>query len=183
MSRIGRTPITIPQGVQVDIADHRVTVTGPGGTLSRAFPRDMLIDMRDGQMVVSRPSDGRRHRSLHGLTRTLLANMVQGVTAGFQKRLELSGVGYRAQKVGEKLVFQLGFSHPVEMPPPPGVSFSVEGTNRVTVSGIDKELVGEVAAAIRRVRRWESYQGKGIRYAEERIRLKAGKAGAKKKGK
>ena len=177
MSRIGQLPIPIPQGIVVDIKGGEVVVRGAKGELRRSFHPDISITLKDGNLIISRPDDERLHRSLHGLTRTLLANMVIGVTQGFEKSLEIVGVGYRAQKVGDKLVFQVGFTHPVEISPPPGISFAVEGTNRVKVSGIDKELVGEVAAKIRRVRPPDSYKGKGIRYSGERIRLKPGKAG------
>lgn len=167
--------------MQVDIKDGTVTVRGPKGTLSRRFHPDMRIEQRESEIVVSRPSDNRLHKSLHGLTRSLLANMVQGVTTGFTRRLEVSGVGYRAQQTGKDLVLQVGYSHPVQVEPPDGISFAVEGTNRIIVSGIDKELVGETAARIRRVRKPEPYKGKGIKFAEEQIRRKVGKTGGKKK--
>jgi len=178
VSRIGRKPIPIPEGVEVKIEGNRVTVKGPKGELSRTFHPDMIISVQDGQIVVSRPSDDRRHRALHGLTRSLLANMVTGVTQGYRKQLELVGVGYRAEMRGENLVLHVGFSHPVEIKPPPGITFSVEGRYKIiNVDGIDKELVGEWAARIRRVRKPEPYKGKGIRYVGERVRRKAGKAG------
>jgi len=154
-----------------------VTVEGTKGKLVRLFHPDMSIALKDGSLIVSRPSDNRNHRALHGLTRSLLANMVEGVTKGFEKVLELSGVGYRAQKAGNKLSLQIGFSHPVDFSPPAGVEIVVEGTNRVRIIGIDKELVGETAAQIRAIRPTDSYKGKGIKYAGEKLRLKPGKAG------
>ncbi len=181
MSRIGRMPIPVPQGVQVEVKDNVVTVTGPKGTLTRQFHRDMDIEQRDSELVVSRPSESRVHRSLHGLTRTLLANMVIGVTTGFTRRLEVAGVGYRAQQAGKDVVLQVGFSHPVQMQAPEGVSLAVEGQNRIVVSGIDKELVGQTAARLRGVKPPEPYKGKGIKYAEETVRRKVGKTGGKKK--
>lgn len=178
MSRIGRQPVPLPEGVRVSVAaGNQVTVQGPKGTLSRSLDPELTIRLQDGALWVQRPSDVRRHRAMHGLSRALLANMVQGVSEGFTKVLEVSRVGYRVQQVGGKLVLQVGFSHPVEVLPPQGIAFAVEGQNRVTVSGIDKELVGEVAARIRRVRPPEPYKGKGIRYAGEEVRRKAGKAG------
>lgn len=176
MSRIGRMPITVPTGVKVAIKEGEVTVTGPNGELHRCFSPDISIAQQDNTLIVSRPSDSKRHRSLHGLTRSLLANMVEGVTRGFDKTLEIVGVGYRAEKTGDKLVFRLGFSHPVEVTPLPGVSLSVEGANRIRVSGINKEMVGQMAAEIRAIRPPDVYKGKGIRYAGEVVRLKAGKA-------
>lgn len=177
MSRIGRMPIAVPPGVSVSIDGGRVTVKGPKGELSREFSPEMSIVLEGDRLTVSRPSDDRVHRSLHGLTRSLLANMVEGVTAGFEKTLEIVGVGYRAEKRADSLVINVGYSHPVEVKPLPGVSLSVEGANRMKVSGIDKEMVGEMAARIRAVRPPDSYKGKGIRYAGEEVRLKAGKAG------
>jgi len=176
MSRIGRLPIPVPTAVQVDIEGANVKVTGPKGNLSRTVDSEMRLHMEDGRLVVTRPSDDPRHRAMHGLTRALVANMVTGVETGFRKTLELVGVGYRAQKQGDKLVLSLGFSHPVEVDPPPGISFEVEG-NRVHIDGIDKEQVGQVAADIRKRRPPEPYLGKGIRYAGERVRRKAGKSG------
>lgn len=177
MSRVGKKPINLPPGVEVLVNEvNEVVVRGPKGELRRSFHPDLSIKLQDGTIVVTRPTDNRIHRSLHGLTRALLANMVQGVSEGFTKTLEVVGTGYRAQKVGEKLVLQLGYSHPVEFVPPPGVSISVEG-NRVKVSGIDKELVGEVAARIRRLRPPDRYKGKGVRYLGEQLMLKPGKAG------
>ena len=177
MSRIGRLPIPIPDQVTVEIGDgNRIRVQGPRGTLEREVPRDMAVSIDDGAVRVARPSDQPKHRSLHGLTRTLVANMVTGVAEGFTKTLEIQGVGYRAQKQGEGLVLQLGFSHPVPVEPPAGISFDVEG-NRVLVRGVDKQLVGQVAANIRSLRPPEPYKGKGVRYLGERVRRKAGKAG------
>jgi large subunit ribosomal protein L6 len=170
-------PITVPQGVRVSIKQEEVTVTGPKGELHRRFNPDMSITLDDNNLMVSRPSDNRVHRSLHGLTRSLLANMVEGVTRGFEKGLEIMGVGYRAEKVEDKLVLRIGFSHLVEVLPIPGVTLSVEGSNRIKVTGIDKEVVGEMAARIRAIRPPDAYKGKGIRYAGESVRLKAGKAG------
>jgi large subunit ribosomal protein L6 len=169
-------PIPVPQGVKVNIAEDGVTVTGPKGELSRRFNSDIGITRDNDNLIVSRPSDSKEHRSLHGLTRSLLANMVQGVSQGFERKLEIVGVGYRAEKSGDKLVLRIGFSHPVEVTPLPGVSLEVEGNN-IKVSGIDKEVVGEMAAEIRAIRPPDVYKGKGIRYAGELVRLKAGKAG------
>jgi large subunit ribosomal protein L6 len=170
-------PIALPPRVEVSVDGSRVTVKGPRGELSREFSPDMAIRLGDGELTVSRPSDRPQHRSLHGLTRSLLANMVTGVSDGFTKLLELQGVGYRAQMQGPKLVLQVGYSKPVEVDPPEGIAFVVEGTNRVLVQGINRELVGQVAADIRAVRPPEPYKGKGIRYQGERVRRKAGKAG------
>jgi len=163
--------------VNVSIEGTQVTVKGPKGQLSRSLHPDMAVALKDGQLLVTRPSDSGPHRALHGLTRTLLANMVEGVTKGFQRSLEIVGVGYRAQKAGEKVVLLVGYSHRVEMVPPPGITLNVEGTNRITVSGINKEMVGEMAARIRKVKPPEPYKGVGIRYAGEYVRRKAGKAG------
>jgi len=178
MSRVGRTPIIVPEGVNVDIKDTGVTVTGPKGTLSRQFNPDISINQEGNVLTVSRPSDNKQHRSLHGLTRSLLANMVEGVSKGFERNLEIVGVGYRAEKTGDNLVIRIGYSHPVEVSPlPGGISLAVEGTNRIKVMGINKEVVGEMAAKIRAIRPPDSYKGKGIRYAGEKVRLKPGKAG------
>lgn len=177
MSRVGQAPITVPQGVAVSIRKGDVAVTGPKGELRRSFNQDMSITLNDNSLLVSRPSDSRMHRSLHGLTRSLLANMVDGVTKGFEKMLEITGVGYRVEKAGDKLVLRVGFSHLVEVVPLPGVSLDVEGSNRIKVTGIDKEAVGEMAARIRAIRPPDAYKGKGIRYAGEVVHLKAGKAG------
>jgi len=170
-------PITVPPGVEVDIKQDEVMVKGPRGELSRRFNRDMSVTLDNNSLVVSRPSDSKVHRSLHGLTRSLLANMVEGVTNGFEKNLEIVGVGYRAEKVGDKLVIRVGYSHPVEVLPLPGVTLDIEGANRIKVSGISKEVVGEMAARIRAIRPPDAYKGKGIRYAGELVHLKAGKAG------
>ena len=177
MSRVGRQPIPLPPQVSIEIEGAHVTVKGPKGELSRDLPAEMQIRVENGQVLVTRPSDAPRHRALHGLTRTLVANMVTGVDSGFAKTLELHGVGYRAQKQADHVVLAVGFSHPVEVTPPPGVDLEVDGTNRIHVRGIDKELVGQVAAEVRAVRPPEPYKGKGIRYAGERVRRKAGKAG------
>lgn len=178
MSRIGRMPIPVPKGVQVNIEKNRITVRGPRGELTRTFHPDMTVTLQDGHLVVSRPTDQRHHRALHGLTRALLANMVTGVSQGFRKVLQVEGVGYRAELQGSTLVLNVGFSHPVEFRPPAGITFQVEQkTKLITVEGVDKELVGEVAARIRKVRPPEPYKGKGIRYQDEHIRRKAGKAG------
>ena len=178
MSRIGRMPITVPQGVTVKQDGSRVTVEGPKGQLSREFHGSMTVTLADDTLKVSRPDDSREHRSLHGLTRALLANMVTGVSEGFQRRLVINGVGYRAEMQGEAMVLQVGFSHPVRIDPPSGITFTTDRTGRfIVVEGIDKELVGEVAAKIRRVRKPEPYKGKGIAYEGEVIRRKPGKAG------
>ena len=177
MSRIGRLPIPIPDGVEVSLDGRHVRVSGPLGTLERDVHPEMEVVREDGVLRVVRPSDAPRHRALHGLTRSLVANMVTGVTAGFTKVLEISGVGYRAQLQGDVLVLALGYSHPVEIQPPDGIHFTVETPTRLAVSGADRELVGQVAAAIRARRKPEPYKGKGIRYAGEQIRRKAGKAG------
>ena len=177
MSRIGRMPITVPESVTVSIKESEVTVTGPKGELSRRLNPDMSITLDNNSLTVLRPSDSKIHRSIHGLTRSLLANMVDGVSKGFEKNLEIVGVGYRAEKSEDKLTLRVGHSHPVEMSPLPGVSLSVEGTNRIKVTGISKEVVGEMAARIRAIRPPDTYKGKGIRYAGESVRLKPGKAG------
>jgi len=178
MSRIGRLPIPVPSAVQLDISDgNYVRVKGPKGQLERQLPGEMILEQDGATITVKRPTDERQHRALHGLTRTLLNNMVVGVTTGFRKDLEIVGVGYRAAKDGSVLVLQVGYSHPVRMDPPEGITYTVEGTNRVGVQGIDKELVGEMAARIRGVRSPEPYKGKGIRYAGEQVRRKAGKTG------
>jgi large subunit ribosomal protein L6 len=177
MSRIGRLPIAVPAGVEVSIDGPQVTVSGPKGTLSRELHRDMLVTREEGMIVVARPSEQKSHRQLHGLTRTLVNNMVVGVTTGYRKGLEITGVGYRAALVGKKLQLSLGYSHPVEIEPPEGISFEVESPVKLAVVGIDKELVGQIAAKVRASRKPEPYKGKGVRYAGEVIRRKAGKAG------
>ncbi len=177
MSRIGLLPIAIPQGTEVKIDGSEVVVRGSKGELRRRFHPDISITLKDGHLIVTRPSDSKIYRSLHGLTRSLLANMVMGVSEGFEKILEINGVGYRAQKTGDKLLLQVGYANPVEFSPPPGINITVEGTNRVRVTGIDKEAVGESAARIRAVRPADSYKGKGIKYFEERLHLKPGKSG------
>ena len=180
MSRIGRMPIAIPAGVTVEIAENnKVTVKGPKGTLVKELPVEMEIKLEEGKVVVTRPNDLKRMKSLHGLTRTLINNMVVGVSEGYQKVLEINGVGYRAAKAGNKLTLSLGYSHPVEMIDPEGVETVLEGQNKITVKGIDKEKVGQYAAEIRDKRRPEPYKGKGIKYADEVIRRKVGKTGKK----
>jgi large subunit ribosomal protein L6 len=169
-------PITVPEGVAISInKDNEVTVTGSKGELRRRFNPDMSITLDNNNLIVSRPSDSKEHRSLHGLTRSLLANMVEGVASGFERNLEIVGVGYRVQKAGDMLIFHVGFSHPVEVSPLPGVSLAAEGTNRVKVTGIDKEAVGQMAAEIRAIRPPDAYKGKGIRYVGELVHLKPGK--------
>jgi len=170
-------PIPVPQGVEVNIKGNAVTVKGPKGELCHRFNSAIAITLQGDEVIVSRPSDSKEHRSLHGLTRSLLANAVQGVASGFEKNLEIVGVGYRADKDGDKLVMRIGYSHSVEVTPLPGVSLAVEGTNRIKVIGINKELVGEMAAKIRAIRPPDAYKGKGIRYAGEAVHLKPGKAG------
>jgi large subunit ribosomal protein L6 len=173
-------PIAIPAGVTVDIAENnKVTVKGPKGTLERVLPAEMEIKSENGQVVVTRPNDLKKMKSLHGLTRTLINNMVVGVTDGYEKVLEVNGVGYRAQKQGKKLVLALGYSHPVEMEDPEGIESVVDGQNKIIIKGIDKEKVGQYAAEIRDKRRPEPYEGKGIKYADEVIRRKVGKTGKK----
>lgn len=180
MSRIGRLPIAIPAGVTVDIAENNVvTVKGPKGTLVKELPAEMEIKKEGEEIIVTRPSDLKKMKSLHGLTRTLVNNMVVGVTDGYKKILEINGVGYRAAKAGNKLTLSLGYSHPVEMIDPEGVETTLEGQNKITVSGIDKEKVGQYAAEIRDKRRPEPYKGKGIKYSDEVIRRKVGKTGKK----
>ena len=177
MSRIGKLPVAIPSGVNVDLADQTVKVKGPKGELVQPLLRHVTVKMADGQIVIERNGDDKDQRAAHGLTRTLINNMVQGVTKGYRKSLELQGVGYRVAKAGEKLNLTLGFSHPVTFTPPKGVSFVVEGQNKIHVEGIDKQLVGQVAADIRKLRPPEPYKGKGIRYDGEVVKKKLGKAG------
>lgn len=178
MSRIGKNPIAIPQGVEVKVEDHLVTVKGPKGTLSQEFLKDVNIAVEEGKVVVTLANENAGN--VHGLTRTLIANMVTGVTEGFEKALEINGVGYRAQKQGNKLVLTLGYSHPVEVEAPEGITIDVPSQNSIIVKGIDKQLVGQVAANIREYRLPEPYKGKGIKYVGEHIRRKEGKAGGKK---
>lgn len=177
MSRIGKLPIAIPEKVKVTISGNNVTVAGPKGELKRTLHPDMAISLQDNTVTVARPDDSKDHRSLHGLTRTLIANMVEGVSKGFEKGLEIVGVGYRAEKAGDKLVLRVGLSHPLEVTPPAGISFVLDGANRVKVIGANKEAVGEMAAKIRAMRLPDAYKGKGIRYIGEYVRLKPGKAG------
>ena len=177
MSRIGRAPITVPSGVEINIAERNLTVKGPKGTLARPIPGEITVRQDDGSLVVERPNDERHNRALHGLTRSLVANMVTGVTAGFTKELEIVGVGYRATARGPaQIELALGFSHPVVVDAPSGITFEVPQPTRISVKGIDKELVGQVAANIRKIRKPEPYKGKGVRYAGERVIRKAGKA-------
>ena len=177
MSRIGRLPIAVPSTVDVTIEGRQLTVKGPKGTLSRTLHPDMTVSREDGTIVVTRPTEQKTHKQLHGLTRTLVNNMVVGVTDGYRKGLEITGVGYRATLNGKKLTLNLGYSHPIEIDPPEGISFEVENPTRLAVVGIDKELVGQIAAQVRSTRKPEPYKGKGVRYAGEKIRRKAGKAG------
>lgn len=181
MSRIGRQPIVVPAGVTVTVEDNMVTVKGPKGELSRQINKDMIIEQEAGQLLVSRPSDQKAHRSLHGLSRTLISNMVTGVTTGFTRTLEIVGVGYRAAKAGNNVNMTLGFSHPVVIEPPAGITLDVPAPNRVVVSGINKEHVGAMAANIRSLREPEPYKGKGVKYEGEVVRRKVGKAGGKGK--
>jgi large subunit ribosomal protein L6 len=176
MSRIGRKPIPVPKGVEVKIDGIHVVVKGPKGSLERDIHPDLSVKVEDETLLVERPSDARDHRALHGLTRSLIANMVTGVTDGFTKSLEINGVGYRANAKGADIEFALGYSHPVHFPAPAGITLTVEGTNKVIVSGMDNQLVGQIAANIRELRPPEPYKGKGIKYEGERIRRKAGKA-------
>ena len=177
MSRIGRLPIAVPSGVDVTIDGRNVTVKGPKGTLSRALHPDMTVSREDASIVVTRPTEQKTHKQLHGLTRTLVNNMVVGVTDGYRKGLEITGVGYRAALSGRKLQLNLGYSHQIEIDPPEGISFELENPTRLAVVGIDKELVGQIAAKVRSTRKPEPYKGKGVKYAGEYIRRKAGKAG------
>lgn len=178
MSRIGKLPVTVPKGVEVRVDGSGVTVKGPRGELTRRFDPDMTIAVEDGEVTVARPTDQTRHRALHGLTRSLIANMVTGVSEGYERVLEIHGVGYRADKRGNGLLLNVGFSHPVEIVPPAGVELDLESPTVIRVSGVDKEKVGQTAAEIRKVRPPEPYKGKGIRYRDERVRRKAGKATA-----
>ncbi len=177
MSRIGRLPITVPSGVKAEINGQDVTITGPKGTLSITVSEPITVSLEDATIVVRRPNDERRNRALHGLTRSLINNMVIGVTEGYTKKMEISGTGYRVLPKGKDLEFQLGYSHPVPVIAPEGITFAVEGPLKFSISGIDKQKVGEVAANIRKIRKLDPYKGKGVRYADEVIRRKAGKAG------
>ena len=179
MSRIGKAPITVPSGVEVTISGQNISVKGPKGTLSRTIPGDIVVRKEESTLVVERPNDERQNRALHGLSRTLINNMVIGVTDGFAKELEIVGVGYRAEAQGQNLRLALGFSHPVTVPAPEGITFEIPAQTRVIVKGIDKELVGQVAANIRSIRKPEPYKGKGVRYLGERVLRKAGKTGKK----
>ncbi|MFZ5590522.1 MAG: 50S ribosomal protein L6 [Bacillota bacterium] len=181
MSRIGKQPIALPTGVTVTVEGNLVKVKGPKGQLERQVHPDMIIEQEEGRLLVKRPSDSNLHKSLHGLTRTLINNMVVGVTKGYEKGLELVGVGYRAQKQGSKVVISIGYSHPVEVEPPAGIELDVPAPTKIIVKGMDKELVGAVAANIRSIREPEPYKGKGIKYEGEKIRRKAGKTGGKGK--
>ena len=177
MSRIGNKPITVPEGVEIKIDGQKVTVKGPKGSLEKEFHKNMKINLEGNVITVVRPDNEPSNRSLHGLTRTLLNNMIEGTTKGFERKLEVNGVGYRASKKGNNLLLNLGYSHPVEMDPPEGITFDVPDANHITVRGIDKEVVGQTAAVIRTKRPPEVYRGKGIKYAEEVIRRKEGKTG------
>jgi large subunit ribosomal protein L6 len=179
VSRIGRKPISLPPGVEIKIENNIITVKGPKGVLSQSIPEDITIEREESELLVKRPSDAKRHRAMHGLARALVANMVTGVTSGFEKKLEMVGVGYRAQMQGSKLVINIGFSNPVEVEPPQGIEFEVPAVTKITVKGIDKQLVGNTAADIRAIRKPEPYKGKGLRYENEVVRRKAGKTGAK----
>lgn len=179
MSRIGNKPITVPEGVEVKLDGQHITVKGPKGTLERDLHKNITVTLEGNVINVTRPNDEAENRSLHGLTRTLINNMIEGVVHEFKRELEINGVGYRAQKQGNKLVMNLGYSHTVEMDPPEGITFDLADANHITVRGIDKEVVGQTAAVIRTKRPPEVYRGKGIKYAEEHIRRKEGKAGKK----
>jgi large subunit ribosomal protein L6 len=179
MSRIGRMPVTVPANVTVTIDGQTVTVKGPKGELSHVVAEPITVALEDGSVAVSRPDDERASRSLHGLTRTLINNMVLGVTDGYEKKMEIRGTGYRVMARGSNMEFALGYSHPITVEPPAGITFAVENQTRFAIQGIDKQLVGETAANIRKLRKPDAYKGKGVRYADEVIRLKAGKAGKK----
>ncbi|HNX29514.1 MAG TPA: 50S ribosomal protein L6 [Syntrophomonadaceae bacterium] len=179
MSRIGKKPISLPKEVEFKMEGNVVTIKGAKGSLTQQIPADITVQQEDEQLIVSRPSDNKQHRAFHGLSRALIANMVEGVTNGFERKLELVGVGYRAQMQGSKLVLSIGFSHPVEIEAPEGIEFEVPAVTKITVKGIDKQLVGNTAAHIRAIRKPEPYKGKGIKYENETIRRKAGKSGGK----
>jgi large subunit ribosomal protein L6 len=181
MSRIGKVPVEIPAGVNLKLNDMELTVTGPKGILKSEFHKDMIITIEDNVLRVERPTEAKTHKALHGLTRSLISNMVIGVTTGFAKALEIQGIGYRAQKQGNKLILTLGYSHPVEMLEPEGITYDVPAPNKIIVRGIDKQAVGQLAAKIRGTRPPEPYKGKGVRYDGEIVRLKEGKAGGKGK--
>jgi large subunit ribosomal protein L6 len=177
MSRIGRLPVIVPSGVTVNIKDNRVSLKGPRGEISQDYDPGMIIKYEDGKLVISRSNDSKQARALHGLTRALINNMVTGVTKGWEKNLEIVGVGFRAEKIGEKISMRLGFSHAVEVSPLPGVTLSIDGPSKIKVAGVNKEVVGEMAAELRAIRPPDAYKGKGIRYAGEAVRIKPGKAG------
>jgi large subunit ribosomal protein L6 len=177
MSRIGRLPVIVPSGVTVNIKDNRVTIKGPKGEISQAFDPGMTIKLEEGKLTVSRGNDSKQAKALHGLTRALLNNMVTGVTKGWEKSLEIVGVGFRVEKAGEKISMRLGFSHAVEVSPLPGVTLNIDGPTKIKVAGVNKEVVGEMAAELRAIRPPDAYKGKGIRYAGESVRIKPGKAG------
>jgi len=178
VSRIGKLPVQVPDGVQCDLKDSRLKVKGPKGALEREFHPDIILALEAGEITVTRPSDKKEHRALHGLTRALVQNMITGVTQGYEKVLQIEGVGYRASKQGKNLNLALGYSHPVSVEPPDGIEFTVDGTQTIRINGIDKQLVGQVAANIRSIRPPEPYKGKGVRYAAEHVRRKVTKAGA-----
>lgn len=180
MSRIGKLPVVVPAGVEIKLNGQKVTVKGPKGTLTQVFHPDMIIEREGNEIIVKRPSDLKKHKALHGLTRSLIKNMVVGVTEGFSKTLEINGVGFRAQKQGKKLLLTLGYSHPVEMEEPAGITIDVPAQNQIIIKGIDKQAVGEIAAKIREKRPTEPYKGKGIKYSNEVILRKEGKTGVKK---
>lgn len=177
MSRVGRLPIPLPEDVVVKVEDGEITIKGPKGELHRSIGADISVNQEKDALVIARANDNRDVRARHGLMRALIANMVTGVTKGFEKGIEIVGVGYRAQKAGDKIVLNVGYSHPIEVSPSPGISLTVDGTNRIRISGIDKEAVGLMAARIKAIRPHDSYKGKGLRYTGEQIRLKPGKAG------
>jgi large subunit ribosomal protein L6 len=178
LSRIGKQPINIPNNVELNFTDNLVSCKGPKGELNRQLHKDMMIEISEGSVQIKRPSDSKFHRSLHGLTRTLVANMVEGVSQGFSKKLEIVGVGYKAEQKGKKLLLTIGYSHPILMEFPESIKFSCPSPNEIIIAGVDKDLVGLIAAKIRSFRKPEPYKGKGIKYAEEHIRRKAGKTGA-----
>ena len=177
MSRIGRLPITVPKGVTVTIKDNQVTMKGPKGEISQTFVPDMAIKLEEGKLTVSRPNDSKQNRALHGLTRSLLNNMMIGVTTGWEKTLEIVGVGFRGEKAGDKIILRVGYSHTVEVSPMPGITLGLDGPNRIKISGVNKETVGEMASEVRAIRPPDAYKGKGLRYAGEAVRIKPGKAG------